>query len=127
MGSMRSTDRRTMPGPERAAFFDVDGTLMRTNIVHAFAFYAMNQGSILGTAWHTAKTVLSVPLFLATDRYNRKTFNELFYTYYRGQSEDRLETLADELFEDVLRPAIFEGTERLLEGARRAGCKIVFV
>src|SRR3974390_1945744 len=98
----------------RAAFFDVDGTLVRTNIVHAFAFYAMNQGSILRSAWKTAKTALSVPLFLATDRLNRKMFNELFYRYYEGQSEDRLETLADELFEDVLRPAVFRGTPRLI-------------
>jgi len=116
-----------MPDRPRAAFFDVDGTLVRTTIVHAFAFYAMNQGSILGTAWHTAKTVLSVPLFLATDRINRKTFNEIFYTYYRGQSEDRLETLADELFEEVLRPAVFDGTPRLIAEARRAGCRVVLV
>jgi HAD superfamily hydrolase (TIGR01490 family) len=111
----------------RAAFFDVDGTLVGTNIVHAFAYYAMNQGTILGTAWQTARTVLSVPLFWATDRLDRKAFNELFYGYYRGQSADRLETLADELFEDVLRPAIFRGTSDLLQGARRAGCRIVFV
>lgn len=111
----------------RAAFFDVDGTLVRTNIVHAFAFYAMNQGSILGTAWKTAKTALSIPVFLATDRVNRKLFNELFYSYYEGQSEDRLETLAEELFEDVLRPAIFRGSSRLIEESRRAGCRIVLV
>jgi HAD superfamily hydrolase (TIGR01490 family) len=111
----------------RAAFFDVDGTLVGTNIVHAFAYYAMNQGTILGTAWQTARTVLSVPLFWATDRLDRKAFNELFYGYYRGQSADRLETLADELFEDVLRPAIFRGTADLLQSARRAGCRIVFV
>jgi HAD superfamily hydrolase (TIGR01490 family) len=110
-----------------AAFFDVDGTLVRTNIVHAFAFYAMNQGTILGTAWQTARTVLSVPLFWATDRFDRKTFNELFYAYYRGQTEDRLETLAEELFEDVLRPAIYPGTADLVGAARRAGCRIVFV
>ncbi|HVO19920.1 MAG TPA: HAD family phosphatase [Anaeromyxobacter sp.] len=116
-----------MPDRGAAAFFDVDGTLVGTNIVHAFAFYAMNQGTILGTAWKTAKTVLSVPLFLATDRFDRKTFNELFYKYYRGQTEDRLETLAEELFEEVLRPAIFRGTADLVEGARRAGCRIVFV
>jgi len=116
-----------MPDRSRAAFFDVDGTLVRTNIVHAFAFYAMNQGSILGTAWHTAKTVLSVPLFLATDRLNRKTFNEIFYTYYRGQSEDRLETLAEELFEEVLRPAVYRGTPQLIDAARRTGCRIVLV
>ncbi len=116
-----------MAGTARAAFFDVDGTLVRTNIVHAFAFYAMNQGTIAGTAWKTAKTVLSIPLFLATDRVNRKVFNELFYSYYEGQSEDRLETLAEELFEDVLRPAIFKGTTRLIEESRRAGCRVVFV
>jgi HAD superfamily hydrolase (TIGR01490 family) len=111
----------------RAAFFDVDGTLVRTNIVHAFAFYAMNQGTILGTAWQTARTVLSIPMFMATDRVNRKVFNELFYSYYRGQSEDRLETLAEELFEDVLKPAVYPGTPRLIDEARRAGCRIVFV
>lgn len=116
-----------MVEPRRAAFFDVDGTLVRTNIVHAFAFYAMNQGTIVGTAWKTAKTLLSIPVFMATDRVNRKVFNELFYSYYQGQSEDRLETLAQELFEDVLRPAIFKGTTRLIEESRRAGCRIVFV
>jgi HAD superfamily hydrolase (TIGR01490 family) len=116
-----------MTDPRRAAFFDVDGTLVRTNIVHAFAFYAMNQGSILGTAWQTMKTVASIPLFVATDRLDRKLFNELFYRYYAGQSEDRLETLADELFEDVLLPAVLPGAQALVDEARRAGCKIVFV
>jgi len=111
----------------RAAFFDVDGTLVRTNIVHAFAYFAMNQGTILGTAWQTARTVLSIPLFLATDRMNRKVFNELFYSYYRGQSEDRLETLSEELFEEVLKPAVYPGTPRLVDEARRAGCRIVLV
>lgn len=109
----------------KGAFFDVDGTLIRTNIVHAFGYYAMNQGSILATALHTARTVLSVPLFWATDKVNRKLFNELFYSYYRGQSEDRLQVLAEELFEDVIEPAIYPGTSRLLEQARRAGCRIV--
>ncbi len=116
-----------MPEPRRAAFFDVDGTLVRTNIVHAFAFYAMNQGTIAGTAWKTAKTIASIPLFWATDRVNRKVFNELFYSYYEGQSEDRLETLAEELFEDVVRPGIFKGTPRLIDESRRAGCRIVLV
>jgi HAD superfamily hydrolase (TIGR01490 family) len=100
---------------------------VRTNIVHAFAFYAMNQGTISGTAWKTAKTVLSIPLFLATDRVNRKVFNELFYSYYEGQSEDRLETLAGEMFDEVVRPAVFKGTPRLIEESRRAGCRIVLV
>jgi HAD superfamily hydrolase (TIGR01490 family) len=110
---------------DRAAFFDVDGTLVRTNIVHAFAFYARNQGSLSGTAWQTARTLLSLPLWWATDQVNRKAFNEQFYRSYQGQTEDRLVVLADELFEAVLRPAILPGTRPLLDQARRAGCRIV--
>jgi len=116
-----------MTEPKRAAFFDVDGTLVRTNIVHAFAFYAMNQGSIFGTAWRTARTVAGIPLFWALDKANRKIFNEVFYDSYRGISEDRLVVLARELFRDVLLPAVHPGTPRLVEQARRAGCRIVLV
>lgn len=116
-----------MQAPTRAAFFDVDGTLVRTNIVHAFAFYALNQGSIFGTALRTARTVAGVPFYWVLDKVNRKTFNEVFYASYKGISEDRLEVLAEELFEEVLRPAIHPGTPRLLAQARRAGCRIVLV
>ncbi len=112
---------------KRAAFFDVDGTLLRTNIVHAFAFYAMNQGSIFGTAWRTARTLAGAPLYWALDKVNRKVFNEVFYASYRGISEDRLVELAHELFDEVLRPAIHAGTTQLLAQARHAGCRIVLV
>ena len=95
-----------MGDARKAAFFDVDGTLVRTNIVHAFAFYAMNQGSIFGTAWRTAKTALAAPFLWALDKANRKAFNQVFYGFYQGQTQDRLLTLAEELFEEVLRPAI---------------------
>ena len=116
-----------MAQANRAAFFDVDGTLLRTNIVHAFAFYAMNQGSIFGTAWRTARTLAGAPLYWALDKVNRKVFNEVFYDSYRGISEDSLVELAHELFDEVLRPAIHAGTPQLLAQARRAGCRIVLV
>jgi HAD superfamily hydrolase (TIGR01490 family) len=116
-----------MEDHRKAAFFDVDGTLVRTNIVHSFAYYAMNQGTIFGTAWKTAKTAATVPFLWALDKANRKVFNELFYGFYEGQTQDRLLTLAEELFEDVLEPAIHPGTRRLLDETRRSGCKVVFV
>ena len=28
----------------KAAFFDIDGTLISTNVVHAYGYYAMNDG-----------------------------------------------------------------------------------
>ena len=54
----------------KAAFYDVDGTLVRTNIVHAYAYYAMNRGSIRGTLTRTLSTVAGIPIteLLSPDR-----------------------------------------------------------
>ncbi|MHB8418364.1 MAG: HAD family hydrolase [Myxococcales bacterium] len=111
----------------KAAFFDVDGTLVSTNIVHAFGYYAMNEGSLRSTALRTAGTLFSAPLLWGLDRISRKGFNELFYRYYRGMSEDRLRLLASELFEDVLKDAVYPGAWDLVAEAKRGGCRVVFV
>lgn len=115
------------PSEPKAAFYDVDGTLVRTNIVHTYAYYAMNNGSLLGIAGRTLATFASLPFFGALDRMNRKAFNEFFYRYYAGLTEDRLLTLGEELLEDVLKPALFKESKDLLDEARRAGCRIVLV
>jgi HAD superfamily hydrolase (TIGR01490 family) len=111
----------------KAAFYDVDGTLVRTSVVHAYGYYAMNRGSLLGIAGRTLGTIASIPLFKTLDLLNRKTFNELFYRYYAGLTEDRLVTLAEDLFQDMLLPAIFPKARDLIDEARRDGCKIVLV
>lgn len=110
-----------------AAFYDVDGTLVRTNIVHSFAWYAARLPSIVGSLRLTAATAFRIPLFAAADKVSRKWFNELFYRYYTGQSEDRLVVLAEEMFEDVLLPNIFPGARDLIEESRRTGCRQVLV
>jgi HAD superfamily hydrolase (TIGR01490 family) len=110
-----------------AAFYDVDGTLIRINIVHAFAFYAARQASLWKAATTTATTALSIPLFLTADKISRKWFNELFYRYYAGMSRDRLETLAEELFDEVIKPNIYPRTIDLINESRRAGCRQVIV
>jgi len=110
-----------------AAFYDVDGTLIRTNIVHAFGFYAMRQPSLADSLRTTAGTLARLPLFWAADKISRKWFNEMFYSYYKGWSRDRLITLAGQLFEDVIQPAIFPRTQALIDESRRAGCLQVIV
>lgn len=110
-----------------AAFYDVDGTLIRINIVHAFAFYASRQASLLASARTTALTAASVPLFAAADKISRKWFNELFYRSYRGFSRDRLEVLAEELFDEVIRPNIYPRARDLVDESRRAGVRQVLI
>src|SRR5690349_20728353 len=110
-----------------AAFYDVDGTLIKINIVHAFAFYASRHASLAVSAKNTVKTALSIPVFWAADKLSRKWFNEIFYRSYQGASEDRLVVLAEELFEDVIKPNIYPRARDLIEESRRAGCRQVIV
>jgi len=112
---------------KKAAFYDVDGTLVSTNIVDAYAYYAMNTGSVLETAKRVARGALKGPLFWALDQYNRKRFNEAFYKEYAGLTEDRLRLLAQDLFDDVLERAIYPGAYDLIAEARKSGCRIVLV
>lgn len=119
--------RKTQPKTAAAAFYDLDGTLVKTNLVHALLFQARNQQGILRSVAKSALTFASIPLFIATDTYSRNVFQEFFFTYYKGESEDRLRFLAEELFEDVIRPGIYPGTEELIERSRAAGLRQVLV
>ena len=110
-----------------AAFYDVDGTLIKINIVHAFAFYAARHASIAESTRRTLQTALSIPVFWAADKLSRKWFNEIFYRSYQGASEDRLVVLADELFEDVIKPNIFPRAKELIDESRRAGVRQVLL
>jgi HAD superfamily hydrolase (TIGR01490 family) len=110
-----------------AAFYDLDGTLVRTNLVHAFAFTARNQQGVLKSVVKTAATMASVPLFLAADFWNRRLFNDLFFVRYRGESEDRLRAMSQELFDTVLKPSIFPGAYELIDKSRQLGLRQVIV
>ncbi len=110
-----------------AAFYDVDGTLIKTNIVHSFAFYASRHPSLAESTRRTIKTALALPVFWAADKLSRKWFNEIFYRSYEGASEDRLVVLAEELFEDVIKPNIYPRALDLIAESRRAGCRQVLV
>ena len=110
-----------------AAFYDLDGTLVRTNLVHAFAYNAKNQQGLIKSVIRTATTLASVPLFAAADFYSRRLFNDVFFRRYQGESEDRLRFLSEELFDNVIRPSIFPGAYELIDKSKRLGLRQVLV
>ena len=115
------------PGSRAAAFYDVDGTLVSTNVVHAFGYYAANRGRMIESGLRTAAVVAGIPLFWAADQISRALFNELFYKQYKGISHDRLVSLSEELFEKVLKPAIYPGAMDLVQRCTETGAKQVLV
>jgi len=110
-----------------AAFYDLEGTLVSTNLVHTLAFYAKNQPRLFSSVRKSATTLLSLPIFAVTDQYSRKVFNDLFFQSYKGQTEDRMRFFAHELFETILKPAVFPGAYELIEKSKSLGLRQVVV
>ncbi len=105
---------------QAASFYDLEGTLVSTNLVHTLGFYARRQQGLFATAKKSVSILAKLPLFGAADLYSRNVFNEVFFKSYAGESEDRLRHFSEELFEEVLKPAIFPGTEDLIAASKKS-------
>jgi HAD superfamily hydrolase (TIGR01490 family) len=112
---------------QAAAFYDLEGTLVSTNLVHTLAFYAKRQQGLWQTAKKSVGTLAKLPLFGLADLYSRNVFNEVFFKSYEGLSYDRLRFFSDELFEEVLKPAIFPGTVDLIAAGKKIGQRQVVI
>lgn len=110
-----------------ASYFDVDGTLVATNLVHPALFYLVNQATPLDTAKRVGRTLLRAPAMIAAELVDRRMFNELLFQSYEGMSEDRLELLAEETFTKIILPSVFAHARALVDKSRKAGHEIVFV
>ncbi|MBA2663819.1 MAG: HAD-IB family hydrolase [Bradymonadaceae bacterium] len=104
-----------------AAFYDVDGTLIKTNVVHAYAYYALNSPKVSDKLTKTTGLLASLPFYWIADKFDRRVFNEHFYKNYAGFSEDRLIVLGEEVFEKIIKPNIFPGALSLIKRSRDQG------
>jgi len=111
----------------KAAFYDLDGTLLSCNLVTMHAYYARNDRSLLKSIYQFTKVLLSVPLLFGLDLYSRSLFNIFSFRAYRGMHRDRLIGLSDDLFEVTLKPSIFPKAQVLIDTTRDLGYRNVLV
>jgi HAD superfamily hydrolase (TIGR01490 family) len=110
-----------------AAFYDVDGTLVSTNVVHTYAYYAVNVPSVRDKLRRTAGLVAALPFYAVADKVGRKFFNDVFYRNYAGMNEDRLHVLGEEMFDRFLRPRLFPTMLELIRRSKDEGYRQVIV
>jgi HAD superfamily hydrolase (TIGR01490 family) len=110
-----------------ASYFDVDGTLVKTNLLHPTLYYLVNQATPVQTALRVGRALLRAPSMAFAELVDRRTFNELLYNAYAEMSEDRLLLLADDVFEQVIRPSIYPAAKDLVQKSLEAGHSVVFV
>jgi len=111
----------------RVAFYDFDGTLVSSNVVTRYAYFARHHPSKAAAFWRFSRVLLGVPLWLALDLYSRRLFNEVFFRQYRGLREDWLRQTSERLFHGEIQPTIHPGATELVDADRAAGYRLVLV
>jgi HAD superfamily hydrolase (TIGR01490 family) len=110
-----------------ASYFDVDGTLVRTNLVHPTVFYLANQQNPLESLRKIGRAIALTPKMVVAEMRDRRTFNELLFSTYEGISQDRLLCLADEAFDTVLKKALHPHAKDLVKRCLDEGHEVVLV
>lgn len=110
-----------------ASYFDVDGTLVSTNLVHPTLFYMLNQPTPLHSLAALARGLAKAPWMALAESRDRRLFNEVLFTSFGGMSEDRLLSLAGEAFDKVIKPNLFKGAKDLVKVSRDKGHDVVIV
>ena len=110
-----------------ASYFDVDGTLVTTNLVHPTVFYLLNQPTPLHSLAKLGRALFKAPWMALAEVQDRRLFNELLFSSFAGVSEDRLLSLAEEAFDKVMKPNIYPGAKDLVQTSLDKGHDVVIV
>jgi fatty acyl-CoA reductase len=100
----------------RLAVFDLENTLMASNVVESYSWLATRHLEGAERARVVAGLLAEAPQLLALDRRDRSDFLRSFYRRYEGAPVDRLRLDAVELWSDFLALRAFpDGLARLRE------------
>ena len=114
-------------GGEVAAIFDVDGTMLRSNVVTSYALLRMQEMPRAARPLWAAQFLLRVPYYWGLDKLSRAHFNRAFYKNYAGWSPERARRLAKGSFtEHTLKKMYPEAIESLREHHRQ-GHRVVIL
>ncbi len=122
--------RRKTPeeGPkEVAAIFDVDGTIVGSNVVSYFAWLKMRElPPALRPLW-VAAFLPKIPYYWALDKVSRAHFNRAFYKNYAGWKPARARHLGQESFPGFTLSRIYPGALACLRKHKEMGHRVVLL
>lgn len=108
-----------MSTEKAAVFYDVDGTLVHTNILHVYVYYALRLPKISDKARKLLMMMLFSPLYLLMEQMSHVLFSKLFYKNYKGIPEERLRILGRELVRDGLMPNVYKDALDRIKQAKK--------
>jgi fatty acyl-CoA reductase len=113
--------------PKTVAFFDVDGTLLKSTIVHYYIWMRFKETPFLLKHLWLIGFLPKIVYYLVLDRVSRPRFNQVFYRNYRGMSATEIKRLSTDMFETYLRPKIFPAAISQIQEHKEQGTAVIFV
>ncbi len=114
-------------GNERAAFFDIDGTLTQTKVTDYYKWMIMRNLSPRQKAICHVFIILWGLIYLAVNYVSRSLFQRMFYRKYRGKSAADLEAIKSLVFNEITLRRLFKEAEQEIQQHLSEGTRVVFV
>lgn len=126
--SLRNLVRFEMESQQKTiAFFDVDGTLLSSTIVHCYIWLRTASMSPAHKFFWYIGFLPKVIYYLLLDRISRTKFNIVFYRNYRGMEASEVKASATDMFEHYLSRKVFPEAISQIEEHRENGDQVVLL
>ncbi|HEU4493085.1 MAG TPA: HAD-IB family hydrolase [Rubrobacteraceae bacterium] len=112
---------------EVAAIFDVDGTLVGSNVVSYYAWLKMREMPAAARPLWAAGFLAKIPFYWALDKVSRAHFNRAFYKNYAGWEPSRARHLGQESFPGFTLSRIYPDALECLREHKRMGHRVVLL
>jgi alcohol-forming fatty acyl-CoA reductase len=120
--------RRAVLSPDRQlAVFDLENTLIATNVVDSYAWLATRRMDLAERARFTARTLLEAPRMLSLDMLDRGDFLRWFYRRYEDADLEELRGESWELASDLLAAKAFPAGIRRVREHRALGHRTLLI
>jgi HAD superfamily hydrolase (TIGR01490 family) len=118
---------RVLDPQRQLAAFDLENTVIASNVVFSYAWLASRRLPSRERALFTAKTVLEAPALLALDRRDRTDFLRHFYRRYEGAPVAEMDRLGPELLADHILTKAYPAALRRIREHRRLGHRTLLI
>jgi HAD superfamily hydrolase (TIGR01490 family) len=126
-GSKKRRAKREERGGQVAAIFDVDGTLVASNVVAYYAWLKLHDLPRAKRPLFALKMLAQAPFYWVLDRVSRTQFNRVFYRNYRGWKPARASELGRQSFAGYTVGRLFPQAVETLREHKRAGHRVVIL
>jgi HAD superfamily hydrolase (TIGR01490 family) len=109
------------------AVFDMDGTLLSSNVVEAYLALRLRELGPAAKAKELGDVAKALPRWLATERRDRSAFLRMVYRRYEGASIDELNRIVDEHIRTSMLAKLSPAAVRAIRDHRAAGHRLVLV